>query len=150
MEQSKSDSQSKSAKRELLTKLLTAAIIILMVLTAVVPGALRLLYRADSQVALGNAKLLKTTLMAVSKEAYGADRKFGDLTGEGGLSEKLYREVLVLSKVPGDFQVLQTDESGYEVQSFLYKEGDIAVYYRSDPGDYEVYHLETYIDTGEE
>ena len=53
-----------------------------------------------------------------------------------------------LSKAPGDFWVLQTDESGYKIQKFVYTEGEYTVWYDADgTSPYKVYHEETLIDT---
>lgn len=46
-------------------------IIILLVTVTVIPGALRLLYRADAQVALGHAKSVRLALQVTGKESYG-------------------------------------------------------------------------------
>ena len=43
--------------------------------------------------------------------------------------------------------MLQTDESGYEVLRFLYREGDFTVNYCKEPLSYEVYYQQSYIQT---
>ncbi len=103
--------------------------------------------RADAQVALGNAKSLRIALDVASTEAYGAGKPFRDSSLEGGVAEEVWRKVLMDSKAPGDFWVLQTDESGYEVLRFLYQEGDFMVSYCKEPLTYEVYYQQTYITT---
>lgn len=97
--------------------------------------------------ALGNAKSLRMALQAASVEAYGAGHFFCDASGEGGVTEEVWKKVITDSKVPGDFWVLQTDESGYEVQQFCYREGDFLVYYCSEPLTYEVYYQHAFIKT---
>lgn len=101
--------------------------------------------RADAQVALGNAKSLRIALDVASTEAYGAGRPFRDSSSQGGVAGEVWRKVLMDSKAPGDFWVLQTDESGYEVLRFLYQEGDFMVSYCKEPLTYEVYYQQTYI-----
>ena len=128
-----------------------SGLLILMVLmlatVTVVPGVLRLLYRADSQVALGHAKSVRMAFQVAGTESYGGNRKFCDITKEGGVTESVYTEVLELSKAPGDFWVLQTDETGYKVLQFVYREGEYTVWYQADPSSYTVYHENTMIDS---
>ena len=130
-----------------LIRFLTLLVILLAVLTASVPGILTIMRRADAQVALGNAKSLRIALQAASTEAYGSGRSFRSLSGTGGVTEEVWREVLLRSKAPGDFWVLQTDESGYEVMRFVYQEGDFTVTYCKEPLSYEVYYRQPYIQT---
>lgn len=128
-------------------KLLTALTIFLAVLTAAIPGILAIMRRADAQVALGNAKSLRLALQVASSEAYAAGRPFGDASSFGGVTGEAWRQVITDSRAPGDFWVLQTDESGYEVLRFLYQEGDFTVSYTKEPLTYEVYYCQTYIQT---
>lgn len=128
-------------------RILSAIIFILALVTASVPGILAIMRRADAQVALGNAKSLRMALQAASVEAYGTGHFFCDASGEGGVTEEVWKKVITDSKVPGDFWVLQTDESGYEVQQFCYREGDFLVYYCSEPLTYEVYYQHAFIKT---
>lgn len=129
------------------TRALSVIVIVLAVVTAAVPGVLAMMRRADAQVALGNAKSLRLALQLASTEAYGAGKPFGDAAQAGGVTEEVWRKVLMDSKVPGDFWVLQTDESGYEVLRFLYQEGDFTVSYCKEPLVYEVYYRQAYIKT---
>ena len=125
-------------------------IIILLAIVTVIPGALRLLYRADAQVALGHSKSVRLALQVTGKESYGRNDTFTDASREGGVTESVRKEVLMLSKAPGDFWVLQTDETGYQVLRFIYQEGEYTVWYQADdPSPYKVYHEETMIDTGD-
>lgn len=128
-------------------KFLSVLVLVLAVLTAAVPGTLTIMRRADAQVALGNAKSLRIALQVASTEAYGAGRPFRDPSLEGGVTEEVWRKALMDSKAPGDFWVLQTDESGYEVLRFLYREGDFTVSYCKEPLSYEVYYQQSYIQT---
>lgn len=134
-------------KNRRLTQILTVTVLILAVLTAAIPGSLAIMRRADAQVALGNAKALRLALQVAATESYAASRPFRDPSREGGVTEEVWRRVLVDSKVPGDFWVLQTDESGYEVLRFLYREGDFTVSYCKDPLRYVVSYQEPYIQT---
>lgn len=122
-------------------------VLILAILTASIPGVLTLMRRADAQVALGNAKSLRIALQVASTECYAAGRPFCDRTAEGGVTAEVWQQVLMDSKAPGDFWVLQTDESGYEVRRFLYQEGDFTVRYCKEPLTYEVYYQQSYIRT---
>lgn len=126
---------------------LSILVLILAVVTAAIPGTLVIMRRADAQVALGNAKSLRIALDIAATEAYGAGRPFRSASQEGGVTEEVWRKVIMDSKVPGDFWVLQTDESGYEILRFLYREGDFVVSYSKEPLIYEVYYQQTYIQT---
>lgn len=146
-EQSINTSNIKKTAPKRITGLLTATVLILAVLVAAVPGTLVIMRRADAQVALGNAKSLRVALQVASTEAYGAGRPFGDVTARGGVTEEVWQAVLMDSKVPGDFWILQTDESGYEVERFMYQEGDFTVSYCKEPLTYEVHYRQMYIQT---
>ena len=52
------------------------------------------------------------------------------------------KEVLMLSKAPGDFWVLQMSDDGYTVDKFLYCEGEYTVWYTRSPESYTVYRRE--------
>ncbi len=135
------------SKREGLIRILSLMVLILAIVTAAIPSTLAIMRRADAQVALGNAKSLRMALQVASTEAYAAGAPFSDASQIGGVTEEVWRKVIVDSKVPGDFWVLQTDESGYEVLRFLYQEGDFTVSYSKEPLVYEVYYQQTYIQT---
>lgn len=128
---------------------LAATAILLAAIVAVLPGILLMMRRADAQVALGNAKSLRLALQVAGTEAYGARQPFFDASQESGLVKDAWTKVLTDSKVPGDFWVLQTDKSGYEIRRFLYQEGDFFVMYQKDPLIYEVYYQKSYIKTRE-
>lgn len=55
---------------------------------------------------------------------YGGSAPFADAAKQGGVAEGVYEDVLFLSKAPGEFWILQTDESGYRVQKFIYQENE--------------------------
>lgn len=137
----------KQTKYQTLVRVLTVITTILLVIVVAVPGALRLMYRADAQVALGNAKAVRLALQTVATEAYGLDRRFGDSATECGITESLIDDVYLLANVPGEYMVLRTDESGYHVKRFLYIEGNMMVMYDDTEGSYEVSHIEPYIKT---
>lgn len=130
-----------------LIRILTAIILILAVLVAAIPGTLMIMRRADAQVALGNAKSLRMALDTAAMETYASGEPFRDISSNGGVTEEIWREVITDSKVPGDFWLLQTDKSGYEVQRFLYREGDFTVEYCKEPLTYEVSYQQNYIQT---
>ncbi len=136
----------KSKNRHLI-RALSVIVLILAIVTASVPGILAIMRRADAQVALGNAKSLRLALQMASTEAYAAGHPFGDASQIGGVTEESWRKVITDSKIPGDFWVLQTDESGYEVLRFLYQEGDFTVNYTKEPLVYEVCYMQTFIET---
>lgn len=129
---------------------LTLLMFLMLLIILSIPGVLRLLYRADSQVALGHAKSVRTAIQVTGMEWYGGDKTFCDASSKGGVAEGLYEEILMLSKAPGDFQVVETDESGYQVQQFIYREGEFTVWFQAEPRSYKVYHDSLMIDTGEE
>ena len=119
---------------------------ILLIAVAIIPGVLRILYRADAQVALGHAKSVRLALQITGKVSYGRNDTFTDASQEGGVTESVWKDVLTLSKAPGDFWVLQVGEDGYTVKQFVYQEGEFTVWYQSNPVSYTVYHNETMIE----
>lgn len=142
-----SDRLSNLNKKKLPIYLLTILVIILAIVVGAIPGALLLMRRADAQVALGNAKSLRIALQVAARESYALDTPFCDNSGKAGVTEDVWQRVITDSKVPGDFWVLQMDESGFEVQRFLYQEGDFTVIYCKEPLSYEVYYQQAYIQT---
>lgn len=130
-------------------KTLSVIVIILAVLVTAVPGVMRMLYRIDANGALGNAKLVRLALQTEVTESYGWETSLGDIAGHGGISDEAYQEVLKLTKVPGDFWVLQVSEDRTKLLRFIYQEGDYLVVYNADPLSYQVYRGEKYIDTNE-
>lgn len=127
--------------------MLEVLVIVLLAVLAVIPGVLRIMYRADAQVALGNARLVRTAFEMTALEAYADNRPLRDPTSKSGITEEAYRNVIMTSKIPGDFWVTQVDKSGYRVLQFFYREGDYFVLCRTEPVSYEVFHMETCIDT---
>ena len=129
---------------------LTILCILLLAIVLVTPGVLQLLYRADSKVALGHAKSVRMAMQAAGAEEYGRGSAFSDVSGQGGVAEGVYEEILLLSKAPGDFWILQMDPDGYRVREFLYQENEYTVWYDADAEKtYRVYHNSDMIDTGE-
>lgn len=125
-------------------------IIILLAIVLVVPGVLRLIYRADSQVALGNAKSVRMAAQVIATQQYGGDNAFCDATREGGIADGLYEEILQLSEAPGDFWILQMEDDGYTVRQFVYRENEYTVWYDADAdAKYLVCHEDNIIHTGE-
>ncbi|XCP86780.1 hypothetical protein ABXS75_08310 [Roseburia hominis] len=137
----------KKTKYSIIGRALEVLAIVLLAVIAVIPGVLHIMYRADAQVALGNAKLVRTALEMTALEAYADNRPLHDPTSESGVTKEAYRNILMAGKIPGDFQVVQVDESGYKVRCFYYREGDYIVICRTDPISYEVLHAERFIDT---
>ena len=110
MTQQQQESKVTQIKYRWIKSLLTILIIILLAIVTVIPGALRLLHRADAQVALGHAKSVRLALQVTGQECYGRSGTFFDASQEGGVTESIRTEVLNLSKAPGDFWVLQMAE----------------------------------------
>lgn len=137
----------KTTKYVFTVRVLEVLVIVLLAVIAVIPGVLHIMYRADAQVALGNARLVRTALDMTGLEAYADNRPLSNPASKSGITEEAYRNVLMTSKIPGDFWVTQVDESGYEVLRFVYREGDYIVICQADPVSYEVLRAETYIDT---
>lgn len=127
-------------KYRLLRAVLWILIIILAAIVTVIPGALRLLHRADAQVALGHAKSVRLALQVTGQESYGGDGTFTDASQTGGVDESVYTNVMTLSKAPGEFWVLNVAEDGYTVTQFIYREDEYTVWYNSDPKSYKVYY----------
>ena len=135
-------SKTTTIKYRWVKSLIQILIIILLVTVTVIPGALRLLYRADAQVALGHAKSVRLALQITGTEGYGGNNAFCDASHEGGVTESVKKEVLMLSKAPGDFWVLKMSDDGYTVDKFLYCEGEYTVWYTRSPESYTVYRRE--------
>lgn len=143
-----STTQNRTTKYRWLHTALYTLLVILLLIVLLVPGVLRLIYRADAQVALGNAKSVRVAFQVIGTEKYGSNGTISDASKQGGVTDGLYEEILKLSKAPGDFWVLQTDESGCDVQKFVYQEGEYTVWYQADASSpYKVYHEQTMIDT---
>ncbi len=119
---------------------LTVLCLLLLVVVLLAPGILELLYRADARAALRNARSLKTALQVTATEQYGLGAPFADGTKQGGVAEGVYEDVLFLSQAPGDFWILQTDDTGYQVESFVYQENEYTVWYDGITKKYTVYH----------
>ena len=107
--------------------------ILLLTLFAGAPGVLRLVYRADAQVALGHAKSVRMAIQITGTEQYSKGKGFCDATQEGGVPEALYQKILNLSDAPGEFWVLQVGNDGYKVKQFVYREGNYTVWYQATP-----------------
>ena len=143
--QDKNEAVKISIKYRVLRMVLLILVVILLGIVTVIPGVLRILYRADAQVALGHAKSVRLALRMTATESCGGNRTFCDASHEGGVAESIWREVIQLSKAPGDFQVLQVEEDGYTVKRFYYQEGDFMVWYNAAPGYYTVYRNDTIV-----
>ena len=83
MTQQQHESKFTQIKYRWIKSVLMVLIIILLAIVTVIPGALRLLYRADAQVALGHAKSVRLVLQMTGKETYGGSRSFCDASREG-------------------------------------------------------------------
>ena len=114
-------------------KFLPIFTILLLTLFAGAPGVLRLVYRADAQVALGHAKSVRMAIQVTGAEQYSKGKGFCDATQEGGVPEALYQKILNLSDAPGEFWVLQVGNDGYKVKQFVYREGNYTVWYQATP-----------------
>lgn len=95
---------------------------------------------ADARTALRNARSVRMALDVTSTGQYGGSAPFADAAKQGGVAEGVYEDVLFLSKAPGEFWILQTDESGYRVQKFIYQENEYTVWYDRSTHVYTVYH----------
>lgn len=83
MTQQQHESKVTQIKYRWIKSVLMILIIILLAIVTVIPGALRLLHRADAQVALGHAKSVRLVLQMTGKESYGGSRSFCDASREG-------------------------------------------------------------------
>ena len=136
-----------SVQQRIVRGVLYISILILLAVIAVIPGALHLMYRADAQVALGHAKSVRMAFRVLAAEQYGSDSNMFDISEKGGVSAGLYDEIIQLSGVDGDFQVLLADkEDTYSVKRFMYEEGEFTVYYDGDTSSYTVYRKQTLIE----
>ena len=59
----------KTTKYVFTVRVLEVLVIVLLAIVAVIPGVLHIMYRADAQVALGNARLVRTALDMTGLEA---------------------------------------------------------------------------------
>lgn len=99
--------------------------ILLLTLFAGAPGVLRLVYRADAQVALGHAKSVRMAIRITGTEQYSKGKGFCDAPREGGVTEALYQKILNISDAPGEFRVLQVGNDGYKVKQLVYRGDEI-------------------------
>lgn len=136
----------KKKKHAKVIRWLTIVTIILFAIVASIPGVLRIMYRADAQVALGHAKSVRTALEIASTEAYGNGSTYFDASSEGGVKKSTYADILDTTKVPGDFWVTQVSKDRYHVTQFVYQEGEFTVWYTNSPKAFRVYHDDMYID----
>lgn len=83
--------------------------ILLLTLFAGAPGVLRLVYRADAQVALGHAKSVRMAIQVTGTEQYSKGKSFCDATQEGGVPEALYQKIL---GIPGRDNDLYKESAG--------------------------------------
>ena len=72
-----------SIQYRILRMVLLVLVVILPAVVTVIPGVLRILYRADAQVALGHAKSVRLVLQMTGRETYGESRSFCDASREG-------------------------------------------------------------------
>lgn len=98
---------------------LLVLVVILPAVVTVIPGVLRILYRADAQVTLRHTKSVRLVLQMTGMETYGGSRSFCDASREGASQRASGR--------------------------FCCQEGDFTVWYQSDPGSYSVYRNEMII-----
>lgn len=75
-------------------KSLTILTILLLTLFAGAPGVLRLVYRADAQVALGHAKSVRMAIQITGTEQYSKGKGFCDATQEGAFRKLFIRRFL--------------------------------------------------------
>lgn len=76
MTQQQHESKFTQIKYRWIKSVLMVLIIILLAIVTVIPGALRLLHRADAQVALGHAKSVRLALQVTGQECYGRSGTF--------------------------------------------------------------------------
>lgn len=139
----------RKTKYDFVKRVLLFFVCLLLVVVIVVPGVLQLMYKADARVALGHAKTVRMAFVSLAKEQYGKGEELFDVTTPGHIKEGLYDDVIQLSKVPGDFWILETDETTLEVKQFIYQEGGYSVWYNANQGGYKVYRESQMMDTGD-
>ena len=76
MTQQQHESKFTQIKYRWIKSVLMILIIILLAIVTVIPGALRLLHRADAQVALGHAKSVRLVLQMTGKETLRREQIF--------------------------------------------------------------------------
>ena len=74
--QDKNETVKISIKYRVLRMVLLILVVILLGIVTVIPGVLRILYRADAQVALGHAKSVRLALRMTATESCGGNRTF--------------------------------------------------------------------------
>lgn len=77
------DSFKISIQYRILRMVLLVPVVILPAVVTVIPGVLRILYRADAQVALGHAKSVRLVLQMTGRKTCGESRSFCDASREG-------------------------------------------------------------------
>ncbi len=141
--------ENKPRRSKWLHRTLSILLLLLTIIVAAIPGSLHIMRRADAQVALGNAKSLRIALDTAAAECYGSGVPFYVPGSLNGVTEEVWRQVIIDSKVPGDFWVQQITGNGCGVQRFCYQEGDFSVTYCREPLTYEVFYQQEYIRTKE-
>ena len=118
MTDSKREKLSMKTKYRWIRFILTTLTVIMLAIVTVVPGVLRLMYRADSQVALGHAKSVRMALQVIATEQYGRREVLCDASQEGGIANGLYEEIITLKKECVDLFTGEKKEGNVTLKPF--------------------------------
>lgn len=96
---------------------------------------------SEARSVLYSAKLARLSAWSVSAECYGAGKPFSDFSAESGFAGETPERIRELCSCEGEFRLLQTDETGYEILCFSYTENGYTAVYRGtrQEGAWQVY-----------
>lgn len=105
----------------------------------------QLSHNAQAQEALAEARNVKVAAVMVAMDRFAYGLPFADQTQKFGLDEAAYREIMLLSKVPGDLYLLRTDSAGYAILAFRYVSYEYNVIYEAEANAWQVAYYENLI-----
>lgn len=131
---------------------LTEWLVVLMagalVLAIIISGLLQIMQRSEARQALANAKAARLAAFAISAQQQSSGAPFADNTRPDGLAKGVQEQILLLSKVPGDVEIAQTESDAYGVVRMIYNEYNYMVVYSATEETWRVYRQQTIIDAG--
>ena len=121
-----------SVRRRSLRWALIAAIVAVLTATGCLVGLL-VSRNAQTRTLLAQAEAVRTAAYAVALDCIADSQPFADQRGPFGFAPQVREEILALCGGEGELYLLQIDESGYNVEQFLYVQDGFAVHFRNNP-----------------
>lgn len=97
--------------------------------------------QSEARTALAHAKAARLAASVISAEQYALAAPFADQTTADGFAPGVQARIIVLGRMPGDVQLLQTNAEGYALTRLAYHEGNCLVLY-DDTVSWQVYYGE--------